>query len=182
MPALWREAPLHLEFICDQAHISRQKNQQQGKTSMSVVTDTQFRPDRRRQPDATGSTRFPGRPNSRILSEAIPLYFIARNQNGLWVVHEAAGRCCGVFLFRRSALRFARKSSAPAGCATMFLTERFELDAHSQGNALVVWIDAALRMAARYLRSHAVSHTMAGAIGPSHVTRHITSHVKGARP
>ena len=149
---------------------------------MSVVKGPQLRPDRRRQPDATGSTRFPGRPNSRILSEAIPLYFIARNQNGLWVVHEAAGRCCGVFLFRRSALRFARKSSAPAGCATMFLTERFELDAHSQGNALVVWIDAALRMAARYLRSHAVSHTMAGAIGPSHVTRHITSHVKGARP
>jgi hypothetical protein len=178
MPALWREAPLHLEFICDQAHISRQRNQQQGKTSMSVVKGPQLRPDRRRQPDAIGATGFPGRPNSRILSESIPLFFIARNQNGLWVVHEAAGRCCGVFLLRCSALRFARKSSAPAGCATMFLTERFELDAHSHGNALVVWIDAALRMVARYLRSHAVSHTTAGAIGPSH----ITSHVKGARP
>jgi hypothetical protein len=141
---------------------------------MSVVKDLHLRPDRRRPPhDATGRTGFPDRPNSRILSESIPLYFIARNKNGFWVVREAAGRCCGVFLFRRSALRFARKSSAPAGCATMLLTERFEPDTDSKGNALVVWIDAALRMATRYLPGHAVAHTTAVAIGPSHA--------KGAR-
>jgi hypothetical protein len=144
---------------------------------MSVVKDLHLRPDRRRQSGAIGQAGFPGRPNSRILSESIPLYFIARNKNGFWVVREAAGRCCGVFLFRRSALRFARKSSAPAGCATMLLTERFEPDVDSKGNALVVWIDAALRMAARYLPGHAVSRTTAVAIGPSHVA----SHAKGAR-
>jgi hypothetical protein len=130
---------------------------------MSVVKDHHPRPDQRRQPDAIGPSSFPSRPNSRILSEFIPLYFIARNQNGFWVVREAGGRCRGVFLFRRSALRFARQSSAPAGCAIMVLTERFELDADSQGNALGAWMDAALRTAACYLPSGAVAHTTAAA-------------------
>jgi len=169
MPALWREASLRLEFICDRAQISRQQTNNEGNTSMSVVKGPQFRPDRRRQPDAAASTGFPGRPDPRILSDAIPLYFIARNKNGFWVVREAAGRSCGVFLFKRSALRFARKSSAPAGCATMVLTERLELDADSKGNALAVRIDTALRRVVRYLRSHAVARTTAAAAGPSQV-------------
>ena len=70
------------------------------------------------------------------------MFFIGRNKNGLWVAREAEGRTGGVFLLRRSALRFAKKNSAPAGCATMFLAERFELSVQNQGNPLVSWLDA----------------------------------------
>jgi len=144
---------------------------------MSVVKDLHLR--QRRQPDPVGPAGFPDRPNSRILSDAIPLYFIARNKNGFWVVREAAGQCCGVFLFRRSALAFARKCSAPAGCATMLLTERFEPGADSKGNAVVVWLDAALRRALRIWPGHA--HAAAVGTGSSQVLSHVLSNGKGAR-
>jgi hypothetical protein len=91
------------------------------------------------------ATKFPRRPDARVLSETIPLFFIGRNKNGLWVAREAEGRTGGVFLFKRSAVRFAAKTSAPAGCATMFLAERFELDVENQGNPLVTWLDAIWR-------------------------------------
>jgi hypothetical protein len=58
---------------------------------------------------------------------------------------EAEGRTGGVFLLKRSAVRFAANNSAPAGCATMFLTERFELDVENKGNPLVAWLDAVRR-------------------------------------
>jgi hypothetical protein len=150
------------------AHFPANK-EQQGKTSMGVVKNLHVRPDRRPQPDAVGALRFPERPSSRILSQSIPLYFIARNKNGFWVVREAAGRCCGVFLFRRSALRFARKSSAPAGCATMLLTERFEPDVHGQANSLFGWIHSALHTAASHLSADLLPHTAATAASRSHV-------------
>jgi hypothetical protein len=79
---------------------------------------------------------FPQRPTSDALSESIPLFFIGRNALGFWVAREAKGRTGGVFIFRRSALRFANTNSAPAGCATMFLNERLELDVKNQGNPL----------------------------------------------
>jgi hypothetical protein len=108
-----------------------------------VVTGNEKMPN---SPVAPGTaTKFPQRPDARARSEAIPLFFIGRNKNGLWVAREAEGRTGGVFLLRRSALRFAKKNSAPAGCATMFLAERFELDVENQGNALVTWLDAVRR-------------------------------------
>jgi hypothetical protein len=85
-------------------------------------------------------TVFPQRPNSGALNESIPLFFIGRNTLGFWVAREARGRTGGVFLFRRSALRFANINSAPAGCATMFLNERLELDLENQGNPLAAWL------------------------------------------
>jgi hypothetical protein len=84
----------------------------------------------------TRGTVFPQRPNSDALSESIPLFFLGRNALGFWVAREAKGRTGGVFIFRRSALRFANINSAPAGCATMFLNERLELDVENQGNPL----------------------------------------------
>jgi hypothetical protein len=96
-------------------------------------------------------TEFPRRPDSGVLSETIPLFFIGRNGRGLWVAREAEGRAGGIFLFRRSALRFAEKNSAPLGCATMVLAERFELDVENRGNPLVAWLDNALRRAARII-------------------------------
>ncbi len=108
-----------------------------------VVTGNEKMPN---SPVAPGTaTKFPQRPDARAQSEAIPLFFIGRNKNGLWVAREAEGRTGGVFLLRRSALRFAKKNSAPAGCATMFLAERFELDVQNQGNPLVSWLDAVRR-------------------------------------
>jgi hypothetical protein len=99
---------------------------------------------------ASSSTvnKFPRRPDRTVLSESIPLYFIGRNKAGLWVVREAEGRTGGVFLFRESAMRFAGKHSLPAGCATMLLSQRFELDVKNHGNPLVGRLDAALRRVA----------------------------------
>jgi hypothetical protein len=91
---------------------------------------------------------FPRRPDSGVLSETIPLFFIGRNGRGLWIAREAEGRSGGIFLFRRSALRFAEKNSASTGCATMVLAARVELDVENRGNPLAAWLDAALRRAA----------------------------------
>jgi hypothetical protein len=49
-------------------------------------------------------------------------------------------------LLKRSALRFAARNSAPAGCATMFLSERFELDVENQGGVLAAGLDAMIRV------------------------------------
>ena len=109
-----------------------------------VVTGNEKMPN---SPVAPGTeTKFSQRPDARAHSEAIPLFFIGRNKNGLWVAREAEGRTGGVFLLKRSALRFAKKNSAPTGCATMFLAERFELDFKNQGNPLVTWFDAVRRV------------------------------------
>lgn len=80
---------------------------------------------------------FPKRPDFSVLSETIPLFYIAQNKHGFWVAREADGRCGGEFLFRRSAVRFARCQSAPAGCAMMFLNEALELDVDNEGSRLV---------------------------------------------
>jgi hypothetical protein len=105
--------------------------------------------DRRKPPVAIGTVaEFPRRPDVRVLSETIPLFFIGRNGCRLWIAREAEGRTGGIFLFKRSALRFAERNSAPIGCATMFLADRFELDVENRGNPLAAWLDAALRSVA----------------------------------
>jgi len=80
-----------------------------------------------------GRDSFPQRPNPQALSETIPLYFIARNKSGFWIAREAEGRTGGIFLFQSFALRFAKKTAAPGGCATMFLPQCFELDVPNRG-------------------------------------------------
>jgi hypothetical protein len=77
------------------------------------------------------------RPDSTVLNDSIPLFFIGRNRNGFWVAREAAGRCGGLFVFRRSAARFARKKSSWRGCATMLVDRTIELDLPNQGNRFV---------------------------------------------
>ena len=105
------------------------------------------------KPDVSLGTvaRFPHRPDSGVVSETIPLFFIARNKVGLWVAREAEGRTGGIFLFKRSALRFAERNSAPTGCATMLLAERLELDLENRGNRLIGLIGGVLNMVARYI-------------------------------
>jgi hypothetical protein len=85
---------------------------------------------------------FPLRPHPQTLSETIPLYFVARNNSEFWIAREAAGRIGGIFLFRGSASRFAKKSSAPGGCATMFLPQRLKLDVPNRGSKIAAWLSA----------------------------------------
>lgn len=88
---------------------------------------------------------FPPRPDARLLSEVIPLFFIGRNVRGLWLAREADGRIGGLFLFRRSALRFAARNGAAGGCATMLLGQRFELGVENRGGWFAAALDAAMR-------------------------------------
>jgi hypothetical protein len=92
---------------------------------------------------------FPKRPDLTALSETIPLFYIGQNNRGFWVAREADGRCGGVFLLRRSAVRFTQQKSAPAGCATMFLDERRELDVVNEGNRIVEPLTAVIDLATR---------------------------------
>jgi hypothetical protein len=93
--------------------------------------------------------KFPKRPDLTALSETIPLFYIGQNNRGFWVAREADGRCGGVFLLRRSAVRFAQQKSAPAGCATMFLDEPRELDVVNEGNRIVEPLTAVIDLARR---------------------------------
>jgi hypothetical protein len=98
--------------------------------------------------------KLPDRPDANVLNETIPLFFIGRNRNGLWVVRESAGRAGGIFLFRESAMRFAGQYSLPGGCATMVIHRSFELDVENQGNRLVAWFDAALGKLTRIIPAY----------------------------
>ena len=79
---------------------------------------------------------LPTRPDDTVLSDSIPLFFIGRNHNGFWVVREAAGRYGGLFLFRWSAARFARRNGLAGGGATMLVEHSIELDLPNQGSRL----------------------------------------------
>jgi hypothetical protein len=82
-----------------------------------------------------------------ILSEAIPAFFIGRNKEGFWVARDAKATTGGLFLCEHSALSFARTSSRPAGCATIYPSHRFELDLDNKGNPLVACLGPLMRLA-----------------------------------
>jgi hypothetical protein len=109
-----------------------------------VVKSNRSNNDQRRQRSHSTVANFSRRPDAGVLSKSIPLFFIGRNRNGLWIAREAEGRAGGLFLSKQSALRFAQRRSAPIGCATMFLAEPIELDTENLGNPLARWIDMAL--------------------------------------
>jgi hypothetical protein len=89
---------------------------------------------------------WPSRPPANILSKSIPLFFISRDKDGFWIACEADFRIGGIFLFQRSALRFAERYYAPTPCATMTLSERHELDIENRGNRFVAQLRPALRV------------------------------------
>ncbi len=82
-----------------------------------------------------------------IVNEAIPAFFIGRNKEGFWVAREVKGQIGGLFLLKNSALSFARSNSRLGGCATIFPSERFELDLENNGNPLVVHLGSLMRLA-----------------------------------
>jgi hypothetical protein len=87
-----------------------------------------------------------------VLNEAIPAFFIGRNKEGFWVARDAKGRIGGIFLLENSALSFARRNSRPAGCATIFPSERFELDLENKGNPLAAQLGSLIHLATRFRR------------------------------
>jgi hypothetical protein len=87
-----------------------------------------------------------------IVNEAIPAFFIGRNKEGFWVARDAKGRIGGIFLLENSALSFAKKNSRPAGCATIFPSERFELDLENKGNPIAAQLGSLIHFAMRYRR------------------------------
>lgn len=86
-----------------------------------------------------------------IVNETIPAFFIGRNMEGFWVARDAKGQIGGIFLLENSAVSFARRNSRPAGCATIFPSERFELDLKNNGNPFVKHLGSLMRLAARGL-------------------------------
>jgi hypothetical protein len=83
------------------------------------------------------TAQLPPRPDQTVLSGSISLFFVGRNQSGFWVARESEGRCGGLFLFKGSAVRFAREQSSPRGCATMLVEHTIELDVPNHGGRLV---------------------------------------------
>src|SRR5258706_5895016 len=115
-----KSATIAMELIC--RDLSRPQapgpaTEQDGERTASLPADT----------PTTATPQFqpldPG-----IVNEAIPGFFIGRNKEGFWVARDVGGRIRGIFLLENSALAFAKRNSRPAGCATIFLSERFELD------------------------------------------------------
>jgi hypothetical protein len=103
----------------------------------------------RRPLAAPTTTQLPRRPDASALSEAIALFYIGRHKSGLWAVREAAGCSGGLFLFKQSAARFARRQSEPAACAMMFLAEPFDLDVENQGGRVAGLLAAASEVVVR---------------------------------
>jgi hypothetical protein len=91
-----------------------------------------------------------------ILNESIPAFFIGRNMEGFWVARDINGQIGGIFLFENSAVSFAKRNSQPAGCATIYPSERFELDLENRGNPFVVQLGS-WRRAAMHLRQRMVA-------------------------
>jgi hypothetical protein len=81
-----------------------------------------------------------------VVSASIPTFFVGRNQDGFWLARDAKGENGGLFLFKSSALSFTRRVSHPLGCATVFPSERFELDVENQGNPLASYLTPLMRL------------------------------------
>jgi hypothetical protein len=84
-----------------------------------------------------------------IVNETIPAFFIGRNMEGFWVARDAKGQIGGIFLLENCAVSFARKNSGPGGCATIFPSERIELDLDNKGNPLVAQLGWLRQLAKR---------------------------------
>lgn len=112
---------------------------------------------------ADRARRFPPRPDTTVISEAIALYYITQNENGFWLARAANCKDGGLFFLKRSAVRFAKKKSGSAGCATMFLAGALELDVPNEGGAFAALLDSAIDAIARRFPTIGTFVRMAGA-------------------
>jgi hypothetical protein len=67
------------------------------------------------------------RPDGRILNEAIPLVAVGRNRAGLWIARDCDSSIGRAFIFKGSAIRFAKRMKAPGAYALMFVKDGLEL-------------------------------------------------------
>src|SRR5262245_52107343 len=67
------------------------------------------------------------RPDAGILNEAIPLVAVGRNRAGLWIARDCDSSTGRAFIFKGSAIRFAKRMKAPGAYALMFVKEGLEL-------------------------------------------------------
>ncbi len=118
-------------------------------------------------PDQPATAAAPFQPlDPGIVNASIPAFFIGRNREGFWLARDVKGKIGGVFLLESSALAFARRNSLPSGCATIFPSERFELDLDNQGNPLIACLRQLMRVAMRGRRRMVVvTGKIAEAIG-----------------
>jgi hypothetical protein len=98
-------------------------------------------------PGTSGTPFLPLDPGA--VCEAIPAFFIGRNQDGFWVARDARGRIGGLFLSESGALSFARRNSDSAGCATIYPATAFELDLENTGNPFITPLVLVKRFASR---------------------------------
>jgi hypothetical protein len=59
------------------------------------------------------------------------------------------GRIGGIFLLKSSAISSAKRRGGKAGCATILLSDRFELDLKNKGNPLIARLGSLKRFASR---------------------------------
>ena len=84
-------------------------------------------------PDQPATAATPFQPlDPGIVNASIPAFFIGRKKEGFWLARDVKGQIGGIFLLESSALAFAGRNSRPSGCATIFPSERFELDLENQ--------------------------------------------------
>jgi hypothetical protein len=99
-------------------------------------------------PDQPATATTPFQPlDPGIVNASIPAFFIGRNKEGFWLARDVKGQTGGIFLLESSALAFARRNSRPSGCATIFPSERFELDLENQGNPFIGYLRPSMRLA-----------------------------------
>jgi hypothetical protein len=77
-----------------------------------------------RQPRQSAVSSALQRPDSTILSAAIPIFAIGRSKDGMRIACDCDGPGCCAFWFKRSAVRFAKRSSP--GCALMFVQGKID--------------------------------------------------------
>jgi len=90
---------------------------------------------RRGTPATARDGRALRRPDARILNEAIPLVAIGRNQAGFWVARDCDSSTGRAFVFKGSAIRFAKRMKGRSGCALMFVNDGLELEPADTGTS-----------------------------------------------
>jgi hypothetical protein len=124
------------------------RRQAPGRSTTAVAHDSEHAGISPADESATVTAQFqpldPG-----ILNEAIPAFFIGRNQEGFWIARDVKGQIGGIFLLENSAVSFARRNSLPAGCARIYPSGRVELDLENNGNPFAVHLVSMLRLTMR---------------------------------
>ena len=171
MSLLCEATPGHLAFLWPRRHIMAARFArsppwprsllipQTGKSTFGNDVKPCVRPPRSRGKVSVPALCRPSspQPSARNFNRSIPTsstrrsrhFSSAATRKVFWIARDVKGRFGGIFLFRYSALAFARRKSRPAGCATIYPSKRFELDLENRGNPLVRHLRPVIRLSRR---------------------------------